>query len=644
MFGDFDDVSLSQVKDDLGAFGLSVTNNEILKQFLGLSNKHCLSPSKLVEKYVAFRHNRGLSDCLDAANVNLFEKENLIPSVVSKTSRASEVKLSDSLNVLPSDMRKEMFMHQQPLVKSEILDSWTWDQVKRVVESLPSTIIDSDTEILASQKPRFSLSSVLEGSQKQRDTHESKKPATSALRPIHSRIQTPSLVAGRIAICPETVPAEGVIHDQRLDTANVCIIGTRRVGGGDLGKVMLDITTNAANMEYSLYTGQPVVLRASNVTGRSLTAFEFFRPKVLPVFDAKNTYMSSDEPDLHVAVACGPFTTNTSHEITPLLSLLKRLKERRPHVLVLLGALVDASHPLIAEYCESTLDELYQTRLNTVVEWCYLLKIKLIVVSSYREACGSPVYPTPPQFTSKPPWALKNPDLATWYEDVTFVWDPSTLKIGPYYIGVTSADILFQMSSEETSANCTGDRFSRLCRHILTSGTYYPVHPAAEDLPLDYPLWWEHARLPSEHSPHCIILPSRLRCFIKDVDGVVCVNPGLTSRVSGTSGGSYARLVFSSKSSDPDLASEDQSIRGPVTVQGEGSGVVVTADPPSGFSQGWLVGNPLAPVERVFGHSGRDGRLLSLMFALVMVCYWFSHLAFFNRQAATQTNLLSVIR
>ena len=53
-----------------------------------------------------------------------------------------------------------------------------------------------------------------------------------------------------------------------------------------------------------------------------------------------------DEPDLHVAVACGPFTTNTSQDIAPLLALLKSVKEHRPHVLILLGPLVDSLHPL----------------------------------------------------------------------------------------------------------------------------------------------------------------------------------------------------------------------------------------------------------------------------------------------------------
>ncbi|VDD83310.1 unnamed protein product [Mesocestoides corti] len=388
--------------------------------------------------------------------------------------------------------------------------------------------------------PRGSLSNVLDASSKQENL-VNKKPVTSLLRPIYSRMQSRSLVAGRVIVWPEATSAENATHQQRLHPSNACLAGTKRAGG-DSGRITLDLTTNASSLVYSLYPGHPVVLTATNLTGRSLTAFEFYqvRPKPsnhLPV-------STLDVPDLHVAVACGPFTTTTSHDISPLLALLKDIKEYRPHVLILLGPLVDSSHPLIEEYRDSTYEELYQSRLNTVAEWCHLLKTSVVIVSSWREICGNPVYPTPPPFGSgKPYWTQKNPELATWYENVTFVWDPCTLRIGPFVMGLSSPDVLFQMSSEEINANCTGDRLARLCRHVLTAANFYPIHPPAESLPLDYPLWQDHAHFPSNRSPHCLVLPSRLRAFIK-VIYVAC---------SSTAAGSYARLIFSIKDSSADL-------------------------------------------------------------------------------------------
>ncbi|VDM35375.1 unnamed protein product [Hydatigera taeniaeformis] len=457
--------------------------------------------------------------------------------------RSTLLPLADlSLKIQPVSMQKNncsRYMYQRSLVKAEILDSWTWSRIERIMESLTSSVLES-TDSAMLHKPRFTLSSVLDTPVKH-ESSEVKKSAVFALRPIHSRLQTPNLVAGRVAARPESGVVKGAVQHQRLDPTNICIIGTRRAGGGDIGRVMLDVSTNASTLKYSLYIGQPVVIKATNVNGRCLTAFNFYQLKPPPLFNIEDVLC----PDLRIAVACGPFTTNTTHDITPLLALLKSIKEQQPHVLILLGPFVDSSHPLIGQYCDSTFDELYQSRLNAVAEWCFLLKTRVVIVSSWREVCGSPVYPTPPSFDSaKPPWTNTNPEMASWYENVTFVWDPSTIKIGPYYVGLSSPDVLFQMSSEEISANCSGDRLARLCRHVLTSGTYYPVHPASEDLPLDYPLWCEHAQLPPDHSPHCIVLPSRLRTFIKDVDGVVCVNPGLTARPSSATGGSYALLLF----------------------------------------------------------------------------------------------------
>ncbi|KAL5108518.1 DNA polymerase alpha subunit B [Taenia crassiceps] len=624
-----------RIRDELGVFGLSITDDDLLEKFIGLSTKYCVTPLSLVEKYIAFRHNRGLSDSLSEADILQFEKEgpkypvsltlsskhldekedvvsfyldksvpNSLPrSANTDTSRPvslqgavkSSAKILCSFSTQVKDHQSQCqavlrfpllplshtfpwkirsvpiqenncsrYMYQQPLIKAELLDSWTWDLIKRIVESLPPSVLES-TDLTMSRRPRFSLSSVLDTSIRH-ETSEAKRTAISALRPVHSRLQTPSLVAGRVAVHPEIGSVRGVVQHQRLDSMNVCIVGTRRAGGGDLGRVMLDVNTNASTLVYSLYTGQPVVLKAINVNGRSLTAFEFYQPKIPPIFNISEGMC----PDLHVAIACGPFTTSTSHDISPLLDLLKSIKEQQPHVLILLGPFVDSSHPLIGQYCDSTFEELYQSRLNTVAEWCFLLKTKVVVVSSWREVCGSPVYPTPPPFNSaKPPWAYKNPEVASWYENVTFVWDPSTIKIGPYYVGLSSPDVLFHMSSEEISANCSGDRLARLCRHILASGTYYPVHPAPEHLPLDYPLWWEHARLPPDYSPHCVILPSRLRTFIKNVEGVVCVNPGLTARPTSAAGGSYARLFFTkSQVGDSDQPAE-KLLSTEVVIQGE---------------------------------------------------------------------------
>ena len=56
--------------------------------------------------------------------------------------------------------------------------------------------------------------------------------------------------------------------------------------------------------------------------------------------------------------------------------------------------------------------------------------------------------------------------------------------------------------------------------------------------------------------------------YFQDVEGVVCVNPGLTARPNSATGGSYARLVFSSRPSAGAMETEEP-LRGRVTIHGE---------------------------------------------------------------------------
>ncbi len=43
--------------------------------------------------------------------------------------------------------------------------------------------------------------------------------------------------------------------------------------------------------------------------------------------------------------------------------------------------------------------------------------------------------------------------------------------------------------------------------------SYYPLHPALEDVALDSELWEAHARLTS--APHLLVTPSDLKAFVK---------------------------------------------------------------------------------------------------------------------------------
>ncbi|VDP82357.1 unnamed protein product [Echinostoma caproni] len=485
------------------------------------------------------------------------------------------------VDVLNNSMAPVRYMHQPTLEKAEALDNWVWDLVKQIIAKLPEESFTESTINPGSSSQLIHCPSVSPSPLRGALSGSSSQPVTKAtgslerttyLRPTYVRLQTSSLVAGRVASSTSTLSSQLTTEAKendlqmtknRLQPGNAAVIGLRRVeGAGGSADAMTRLEFPMANScVYSIFSGQPVILRATNPTGRQLnvtdvftTMFYSMRPTLFTpirsavpkakcaqaveywsfvLFFSQLNFMS----DLCVMVATGPYTFANSNDPSLLLTFLREVKRNRPHVLILLGPIVDANHPVVQTYCETTYEELFQSRLNSVAEYCSHLDVQLIVVPSWRDAHHDPVYPTPP-FDSD--WTQQTTELIGHFRNVHFVWDPTVVSIGGYVFGFTSVDVLFHLSSEEISSGCSGDRMARLCQHILSSRTFYPVHPPADDLPLDYVLWTQRAQLSS--APHCLICPSRLRQFVKDVDGVLCINPGHVSR--GQSSGSYATITI----------------------------------------------------------------------------------------------------
>ena len=129
-------------------------------------------------------------------------------------------------------------------------------------------------------------------------------------------------------------------------------------------------------------------------------------------------------------------------------------------------------------------------------------------------------------------------------EDVGFrrvhcVSNPCTIKINELTVGVTSTDVLFHMSADETNANLPpGSRLARISQHLLQQGGYYPLFPPAPGVNLDLKFrnQWQ---MPCQ--PDLLIVPSKLATFAKPVlDGTLVVNPGRLTR--DTTGGTFATI------------------------------------------------------------------------------------------------------
>ncbi|CAH8453917.1 unnamed protein product [Heterobilharzia americana] len=551
------------IEDELQVFGLVVDNKIVIEKFNHLKDKWGLTASTLAEKYVAFQRNTDLPDHISQKNVELFDRETSakLEAVKNRTPKPQVTK--PTKNLLTKNMLQELmvaeacadqhdllssygvskalprtpdahpaasnkenkpesnlqetqpitsypadmtvfpvpcapsgsiewtpilltaeaycsgYMNQHALENAEILDNWTWRIIKRVLDSIPDELlVESDQKTQQSSQTinRDSfLSLVNKGDSSQLlKTENSSLERTTMLRPVFSRLQVPSLIPGRVSVkltVPVKVPIEpsqtnenkrAIIETKtRLHLSNVALVGLRRVERSGFSK---DLSC------YSVYSGQPLLIRGVNPTGQSLGAMEIFQ---IPISKPPEINPNNCMESLHIMIACGPYTLSTSHDPTGLFNLLRSVKQSKPHILILLGPFVDSEHPSIESYSETTYEELFQSRVNSISEWCSHLSIKLVIVSSWRELHHDPVYPTPAIDKS---WTEKTPDLLSSYEKF-------------------SLHLILDLSCEEISAGCSGsDRITRLCRHILASGSFYPFSV----------------------TPHCLILPSKLRQFAKD--------------------------------------------------------------------------------------------------------------------------------
>lgn len=330
--------------------------------------------------------------------------------------------------------------------------------------------------------------------------------------PHHERV----LVGGRIC-------CDGV---GRINPKSLILEGTRDSSGGAC--MNLDVSQLS---RYSFFPGQSVLMEGTNPSGKSFIASSLIASSK-KMTSANTTTTSQLHEDSAVFVAVGPFTTSDSDSYEPLEDFLKIVADEKPRVCLFLGPFIDAKNELILnnnfQMGDGTHDGLFTLLLDRIKRCMDSLGgiCQAVLIPSARDVHHAFVYPQPPYKTDQP---LKS------------FWDPSLLSIGGVLIGATSTDVLFHLGAEEISfPPGSSDRLARLCSHILAQNSFYPLHPASEDVNLDYSLYERHATLAQK--PQILILPSELKQFIKDVNGCLCVNPGRLAK--GKIGGSFAKILL----------------------------------------------------------------------------------------------------
>ncbi|KAL7646319.1 UNVERIFIED_CONTAM: hypothetical protein RMT77_003228 [Armadillidium vulgare] len=305
----------------------------------------------------------------------------------------------------------------------------------------------------------------------------------------------------------------------RLNAASVLLEGDRELCSGSTVKVDL-----SRLQKYSLFPGQIVGIKGINPSGNCLIAEEVNIGKVLPL---PNTTFKLGSDSLQIRVACGPFTTVENLHFKPLKEYLRDVISNPPHILLLMGPIVDSSHPLL-EGLQDSYDSILERCLGIIEAAIKNTQIKVYIQISQKDVCALPIYPTPPVF-------LSNPSLSS---NVCLLPDPCLLDVDGITFGLTTFDLPMQISREEINFGYGSDRLGRFSKHLLLQQSFYPIYPPPENVFINLEQADLYTRLP--FTPHVMITPSDLKGFVKDVEGCLFINPERLAK--GKIGGSHCRI------------------------------------------------------------------------------------------------------
>ena len=117
--------------------------------------------------------------------------------------------------------------------------------------------------------------------------------------------------------------------------------------------------------------------------------------------------------------------------------------------------------------------------------------------------------------------------------------NPCSFRINEMVFGVTSTDVLFHMSVEETNKNLpAGSRLRRISQHMVQQQSFYPLFPPNKSVNLDLKQQ-DGWRMPCQ--PDVLIVPSKLSPFCAPIlEHTMAVNPGHLTKA--TTGGTYSLM------------------------------------------------------------------------------------------------------
>lgn len=316
----------------------------------------------------------------------------------------------------------------------------------------------------------------------------------------------------------------------KLNKSSVVLEMSRRMGAGLRVSLNLDQVSS-----YSFFPGQIVAVRGTNASGLYFHVTEVLSVPHLPIpvtalsdIEAVNERLGVSEDStgqpLNIIFAAGPYTADDNLDFEPLQELCNKAVEEMVDTLVLTGPFLDIEHPLLAAGDfelpdvkgldqDASINTLFRLWISSHIEkLCAAIpSITIIMVPSVRDMVSKHV--------SWPQERIVKKELGL-PKQVSMVPDPCFISLNEIVVGITSHDILFELSREQLSHGQTDEIMDRLPKSLIQQRHFFPLYPsmAREKLPhagtnatgacidLGY---WKLGEWPTV-TPDILVLPSML--------------------------------------------------------------------------------------------------------------------------------------
>lgn len=392
------------------------------------------------------------------------------------------------------------------------------------------------------------------------------------------------LCSGRIV--PDS-PTYDKLANFDLNSTSLYLETSRMSGIGQ--RIPLDLTNLKG---YSLFSGQIVILKGRNPTGRS-----FIVQQVLPLpelgapVSTKKELQEfeelSDETGLKIVVASGPYSNQHTLDYQRLTKFAQQINSTiRPHVVVLNGPFIDITNNSVsqgeieADKQSRNLDEVFK-KLITPILRSINPRIQIILIPSLKD--------TSIKHCSYPQDAFDRKKFGL-PKNVKIFPNPTSFSINEVLIGNSNLDVFKDLKDvyKDDPTNSTkvlNNRFERIANHIFEQRRFYPSFPGSirrnviksdgnselhggimqEELS-DTTVGGSSLEVPylgltelGSSLPDILISPSELKFFVKVIKGVVVINPGFfikPNRDPVREDGSYVVVNIAA----PNVSSEDTNV------------------------------------------------------------------------------------